>query len=236
MSNRMKRLAAPRAWKIPRKTHKWAPHPSPGPHPVESSIPLIVAIRDMLHLADNAREAKRVIAARKVMVDGRVITDHRFPLGFMDVLEIREIDAHYRVLLDPRGNIRVVEIPPENAGWKLVRIENKTAVRGGRIQLNLHDGRNILLEENAYRTGDVLKIAVPSQEIQEHYPLAPGSLAMITGGSHAGKIARIEEYVITRSPKPNVVRFEGGFETIKQNVFVVGVNKPEVVLPEVSIV
>ena len=63
----------------------------------------------------------------------------------------------------------------EEIEFKLCRIENKTVVNGGQIQLNLHDGRNILVrlndptnaEEDIYKTKDVLKIAIPSQEILE---------------------------------------------------------------------
>lgn len=231
---RTKRLAMPKIIKIPRKINKWAPTTRPGPHPKEASIPLIIAIRDILRLADTAKEAKRIIVNREIYVDGRCITDYRFPIGFMDVVSIPKINKHFRVLYDVKGNLRLVEIPAENSNWKLVRIENKTRVKEGKIQLNLHDGRNILLEKNMYKTGDVLKIEVPSQKIMAHYPLEKGSIAMIIGGKHRGMLAKIKDYVVTRSPKPNIVRFEEGFETTKDNVFVVGVVKPEITLPEVK--
>ncbi len=234
MSDHIKRLAAPRIWTIPRKMYPFAPKPSPGPHAAENSIPLLIVLRDMLNLAKNKREAKKIAASRKVMIDGRVVTDIRFPVGFMDVVTIKDLDKNYRMVYDVNGNLRIVEIPKDHAEWKLVRIENKTVVKGGRIQLNLHDGRNILLEENKYRTGDVLKIKLPSQEIVAHYPLQEGSVALITGGKHRGKVVHIKEYVVVRGSQDNVVRFEEGFETTKGNVFVVGVGKPEITIPEVS--
>ncbi len=234
MSNHIKRLAAPKSWAIPRKMYPFAPKSSPGPHPQDRSLPLLIVLRDVLHLGNNRREVKKILNSRVIKIDGRVITDLKFPIGFMDVISVEGIDTHYRVLYDVSGRLRVMEIPKENAEWKLVRIENKTAVKGGKIQLNLHDGRNILLEENKYKTGDVLKIKVPSQEILAHYPLAEGSVAMIIGGKHRGQIAHIKEYIVVRGPQENMVRFEEGFETTKSNVFVVGVGKPEVVVPEVS--
>ncbi len=232
MSRHLKRLAAPRIWKIPRKEYPFAPKPSPGPHPAERSMPLLIILRDILHTGDNRREVKKIVASRVVKIDGRVITDTKFPVGFMDVITVG--DKNYRALYDVSGRITLVEIPDDHAEWKLVRIENKTAVKGGKIQLNLHDGRNILLDKNMYKTGDVLKIKVPSQEIIGHYPLAEGSIAMIIGGKHRGQLAHIKEYKITRSPKDNIVVFEEGFETTKRNVFVVGIGKPEVTIPEVS--
>ena len=107
-------------------------------------------------------------------------------------------------------------------------------VRGGKIQLNLHDGRNIVTEKNEYKTGDVLKISVPEQEILEHIPMQKGYLAMIIGGKHAGEIAKIEEIVVTRSPLPNIVKLEN-ITTIKPYVFPIGKEEPLIRLPEVSI-
>ncbi len=232
MSNHMKRLAAPRMWKISRKRYTFAPKPAPGPHSAESSVVLLIALRDMLHVGDNRREIRKILASRAVKVDGRVVTRPNFPVGFMDVVTVG--DKSYRMMYDVRGNFRLVEIPEDHAEWKLVRIENKTVVKGGKIVLNLHDGRNILIGENKYKTGDVLKIKVPTQEIIGHFPMKEGSVAIITGGSHRGQVAHIKEYRVTKNSTENTVAFEEGFETIKSNVFVVGTGKPEVTIPEVS--
>ena len=234
MSDHVKRLASPRIWPISRKMYPFAPKSRPGPHPADASVPMVIVLRDMLRVARNKREAKKIASARKIMVDGRVVTDIRFPIGFMDVITIKDMGKNYRMVYDVHGNLRVVEIPEDHAQWKLVKIRNKTAVSGGKIQLNLHDGRNIVLDENKYKTGDVLKIKIPSQEIIGHYPLAEGSVAIITGGKHRGKVVHIKEYVVVRGPQENMVRLEEGFETTKGNVFVIGVGKPEITIPEVS--
>ena len=234
MSKHIKRLAAPRMWIIPRKEYPFAPKPSPGPHPAERSLPLLIVLRDILKLGQNKREIKKIVSSRVVKVDGKAVTDIKFPIGFMDVITIDTLNQSYRALYDVSGKLRIVEIPEDHAEWKLVRIDNKTAVKGGKIQLNLHDGRNIVLEENKYKSSDVLKIKVPSQEIIAHYPLAKGSVAMIIGGKHRGKVMHVKEYVVVRGPQENIVRFEEGVETTRNNVFVLGVGKPEVVIPEVS--
>jgi small subunit ribosomal protein S4e len=235
MSKHLKRLAAPRRWTIPKKTHKWTVKPSPGPHPISRAVPLLVALRDLLHFCDTAAEARRIIGAREILVDGIPTRDYKRPLGLMDVLSIPTANEYYRVLLDARGKLRLVEIPKKNAKWKLSRIENKTTVKGGKTQLNLHDGRNILLNKDSYKTGDVLKLALPSQKILDVYPFSEGNVAMIIGGKHAGQIAPINRYEVTRSPEPNVVHFDN-FSTIKDYVFVVGFTTPEITVPEVSAV
>jgi small subunit ribosomal protein S4e len=102
------------------------------------------------------------------------------------------------------------------------------------MQLNLHDGRNILSPKKKYKTGDVLKIEIPSQKILDSYSLEKGNVAVIIGGNHSGQIATIENYQKIRGPKPNLVEFSQGFSTIKDHVFVVGKKSPEITLPEVS--
>lgn len=235
MSKHMKRLAAPRVLSVPRKEKRWIAKSSPGPHPVERSIPLIVAMRDVLGICDTADEGRKIIGARKITVDGRVVTDPKFPLGLMDVLSLVESKEHYRVLLDVRGRLRLVKITEAEAKWKLARIENKTALPKNLLQLNLHDGRNIRIEKNQYSTGDVLKLEMPGQKVLAHYALGEGSVALLVGGQHSGELGTITQYQKTRGMKPNTVHFKEGFFTVKGNVFVVGKGATEVRLPEVTV-
>lgn len=239
VSKHLKRLSIPKVWPIPKKSHVWAVKSSPGPHPIERSIPLLVIIRDMLKYCDTEREGRRIIGNGNIHIDGRAVTDYKLPVGFMDVLSLPRTKEHFRTLLDPRGTLRLIKIPKENANWKLVRIENISFVKGGKKQLNLHDGRNTLIDKGKkgeYKTGDVLKIELPSQKILNAYSLQKGNVAMIIGGKHAGQIAKIKGYEVTKSPKPNNVDFEEGFSTIKDHVFVVGKTTPEITVPEVSII
>ena len=233
MSGHMKRLAAPRKWAIPRKTQTWTVKPSPGPHAINDSIPLTLVVRDKLKLCDTASEARYIIGQHQIMVDGKEVTNYKFPVGFMDVISIPKINEHYRVMLDTRGKIKLIPITAEESQWKLSRIENKTTVKGGKIQLNLHDGRNILLDKNRYKVGDVLKIELTSQKILGIYSFEKGSVAMLIGGKHVGRLATIQERKVTRSPMSNIVTFEE-FSTSQEHVFVVGKETSEITLPEES--
>jgi len=235
----LKRLAAPKIITIPRKTHVWTVKPGPGPHGKDNSVPLLLVLRDYVKLADTGSEARRIIGSGAIHVDGKPARDYKRPVGFMDVLSIPDIGRHFRILFSQTGQISVTEIPAKNAGWKLCRIENKTIVKGGDIQLNLHDGRNMIVHRRIYKTGEVLKIKLPSGEssamkIVESFSLQEGNVAMIIGGKHRGQIATIDRIEVTRSSKPNIIHFKEGFSTIKDYAFVVGSKIPEVSLPEVS--
>ncbi|MCJ7488809.1 MAG: 30S ribosomal protein S4e [Thermoplasmata archaeon] len=232
MKKHMKRMTAPRSWAIPRKVSHWVMRPRAGPHAKDVSMPLGMVLKDMLKVCDNTREAMLIIGGRQVAVDGRTVTDKKFPVGLMDVLTFQKTKESYRMLLDYKGRLRLVPIDDKEKGWKLARIDGKTVIKGGTTQLNLHDGRCILLPKDQYSTGDVLKIELPSQRIMKAFKLDKGSLALLTGGSHPGSLQTIEEYRLRRGSGSNIVTFKEGFSTIKENVFVVGEKTPEIKLVE----
>jgi small subunit ribosomal protein S4e len=237
MTNHLKRLASPRAWKIPKKSSTWVPKPNAGAHAADKSIPLGLLLRDYLQIVDSMGEAKRVVGNREIVVDGRVATSHKTPVGLMDVLSIPKMEKNYRVVLDHHGRVALSEIPAAQAGWKFCRVEDKTTVSGGRIQLNLHDGRNVIVKETGYKTGDVVKMALPDQKILGHYAFGKGMTALITGGAHVGEFAKVEAVEVIRSPRPNLVSLTAGgaaYSTVKPYVFLVGKDKPEIALPEVN--
>lgn len=234
MTLRLKRRAAPRSWTIPRKGTKWLKRPSPGPHAQAESIPLLLVLRDLRRIVTSTREARTLVRTGVVRVDGRVASDLSRGLGLMDTLSFAApLDAHFRVVKDRRGKLVLVAIPSPEATVKIGRVRFKHAVPGGRVEVTLHDGRNLLVPASTpYRVGDSVKIEVPGQKIVEHLPLAPGSLAFVAGGSHVGQLARVDRVEVRNSSQPNLVHFKEGFATIKEYVFVVGQTAPEVTLAE----
>lgn len=232
MKKHIKRMAAPNSWAIPRKTSHWVTKPSPGPHGTRESMPLLAVVRDMLKLCDNAREARFIIGSRGVSVDGKVVTNYKYPVGLMDVVTILKTKQNYRMLVDYKAQLKLVTIDDSEKGWKLARIDGKKVIKKGKVQLNLHDGRCMILAKDQYKTGDVLKIDVPSQKLVKNFKLEKGSMALLIGGSHPGSLQTIEDYQIRRGSAPNLVTFKEGFSTIKENVFVVGDKAPEIKLLE----
>ena len=214
-----KRLVMPRTWPLTRKTNIWAQKPNPSGHPIEMCMPLGIILRDVIGVAHNMREAKSILHSRKVKVDGKLETDRARGVGLMDVLTVGE--DNYRCVLDTNGKLRYRTIPKKGAESKICRVTGKTTVKGGKTQIHLHDGRNILIEDSPkYNTGDSLVISLPDQEIKSHLEMKSGAIAYLVGGSHIGETAVIKDQEIKRSSKPNETNFEG-FGTISDYVFVI---------------
>ncbi len=228
----LKRLSAPRSWKIERKAHTWVVRPRPGGHSLKDSIPMLHILRDMLGYADNHREAKRILKEGKVLVDGKVVKDTKRSVGLMDVIEIPITKERFVVIIDRSGVLKLKEIKATESKSKLLSIKNKSIVKGGRVQLNFHDGRNMLIDSNKageYSVHDTVSLSFKDQSIKQHVKYEAGALVFVTRGSHRSEVATIREINKIRSPMPNVVTLEkdgSQFRTIEDYVFVVGKDKP----------
>ncbi|ABU82586.1 30S ribosomal protein S4e [Ignicoccus hospitalis] len=241
----LKRLAAPAFWPIHRKEAVWAVKPRPGPHPIEESIPLLILVRDVLGYAETSREARKLIAEGRIKVDGRVRKDYKFPVGAMDVIEIVGADEYYRMIPYPVKYLVPMRIDAEEAKKKICRIENKVTVKGGHVQLNLHDGRNVLIrvedprnpvEAQEYKTLGGLLITVPEQEILDYVPFEEGVIAIVKSGRNVGRVGRIEEIVKGMGRKKTLVKMrdvhDEVFYTVAEYVFPIGKEEPLIKLPE----
>jgi len=187
-------------------------------------MPLRVALRDLLGVADNAREVRRMASEGRIKVDGVVRRDDLFPVGLFDVLTVG--DTSYRMLLDEKDRFTLKEAP--DADLKPVKAVDATTVKGGERQIHLSDGKNVTGDAP---TDSTLLISLPDKEVEEVVEMESGNLAFITGGKHAGQVATIVEYEVVKSNNPNRVELERNgeeFSTVEGYVFVIGEEEPVV--------
>jgi small subunit ribosomal protein S4e len=234
MSDHRKRLAAPRSWPLKRKVNVFVAKQTAGAHSIEESMPAVTVLRDMIGACDTAKEAKRIIGNREMIVDGKAVKSPKAPVGFMDIVQVPKMNLTYRMLLTDKGKLTLVPVDEAEAAWEICKIENKTIVKGGKFQLNLSGGRNIVLDKNDYKCGDSLKVAFDGQAIQGHYPMQAGACVLIRFGSQAGAVRSVKAIETVRGPAENRILFTDGTETVASNCIVIGADKPEIKLPEAS--
>lgn len=246
-SKHLKRKPAPRFWPIHRKEYVWAIKPTPGPHSQAAGLPLASVVRDVLGYARTRKEAKTIISQGKVLVDGQVRSEESFPIGLMDVISIPDAEETYRVLSHQNGLI-LHPVEKDESALKLCRIEDKTVVHRGYVQLNLHDGTNTLIPvedpnnpaEDIYQTLDAVKVTLPDREIVGQVKLAKDTVALITGGQNRGTHGKIVD-IETSSEKKRRARLATiedaagkRFQTILDFIFPVGDAEETISLPEVK--
>lgn len=229
-----KRVSAPSTWPIHRKGSTFVTKISPGPHSKDYGMPLIVLLRDVLNVGHTRKEIKHIVSTKQVLVDGRARTSDRFPVGHMDVVELSANKSYYRIQLHTSNKLLPVEIDEKEKDVKICKVVGKRNIRGGKTQISLHDGRNIVLEKDDERASQIkgmssIKIKVPSQEILDVYNLQEEARAMVTEGRHRGRVGKIIDISQRYGPKASEVTFidenggeEAEFRTALEYVFVVG--------------
>lgn len=185
-SRHLKRIAMPQSFSAPRKVYTWMKKPLPGRHSKEGAITLSQAVRD-LGFAMSEREAKIILSNRSILVDGVTRVEMKEPIGFMDVITVG--DRNWRAVYDKKG--RVVMKKTSKPTIKFCRVERKVRTKGGKIQITLNDGRNII-NYNA-NVGDSVEIELPSGKPKGKVPLSIGSKCFIIGGKQIGRVGTIEE-------------------------------------------
>ena len=242
-SKHLKRMAAPRFWPIKTKEAQWTIQPRPGAHAKTESIPLTVILRDHLHSARTAREARLLLSQGKVRVDGRVRRDAKYPVGLMDVIEISGTEPAYRVTPVKGKIFSLIEAAGDARNFKVCKVSDKRTVTNGQLQVTLHDGRNILVKvqnpktptEDIYLTGSSLQIEIPSQKILKQMKMVEGAYAVVTAGRNLGRHGNICSVEAGAANRPGIVEIRDGkgeiFRTVSDYVFVVGEGTPMIELP-----
>jgi small subunit ribosomal protein S4e len=234
MSDHLKRLNAPESWHIAKKTTKFITKTAPGPHNA-NAIPIAVWLRDHMGFARNLKEVKQILHQNDVIINGRPCRDAKMGIGIFDILSLPKINKFYRILRDKNGRHVSIEIDAEAAKTRLCKVKNKTTIAGGKVQLNMRDGAN-LLAENIYKAGDSIVLSLEPEtrfKIVDHFPFAVGNMAMVIGGRHSGKVARIVDIVKMPGSVPNKIILEDEatktrFDTISPYIYMVGKQTPAI--------
>ncbi len=223
----LKRLRAPRTWNLSRKAGTFISRPSPGRHPLRRSLPLIVILRDVLGKVQSAREGKKILRAKSVLVDGAAAHDLRQAIGLFDVVGIPLLNECYRVLFDGKGRLQLVPIPAQEQAVKVCRIMRKQVIRGGKIQVTLHDGRT-LLTDNAPNVGDSVVLALPQGTLTKVLRLVPNAPLYVVEGKRRGSHGSMQQLkgarVMYEDAQHSVI------ETLKEYVMAVGETRPLVTI------
>ncbi len=211
MSKHQKSLSSPKTYPIKRKERPWTIKPSPGPHSEENCIPLGIIIRDVLEYAENISEVKKVLEEGKCEIDGKVVRDHRFPVGIFDSLRLGE--KYFRIIPHKKG-FKLININKKDAGKKLCRIEDKKTVDGGKLQIIFNDGKSIMTHDEELmnlQTGTSVILSVPEKKCTETIKSEKGKEVMITNGKNRGAVASFEERKVLKGSRENriIVSQEG---------------------------
>ncbi|MBI5797557.1 30S ribosomal protein S4e [Candidatus Woesearchaeota archaeon] len=219
VKNHLSRLNAPKSWPLKRKGIKFVTRPSAGPHSLKESTSLSLVLTNILKYARTRKEVKKILNDGKILVNGKLQKDHTFPIGLLDIISIPSLNEYYRVFYNTLGKFQLLALKEEESDLRVVRIKDKSVIAYGKIQLNNTDGSNIILDKNAYATGDTLFLSFKDGKIKEHLTLGKGMRVYMTGGTKRGVVATVEEF----KDKNIIIKTDGEiFETAKRYALAIG--------------
>lgn len=223
--NHIKTINAPKTWDLPRKNSKFVKRPNPGPHTLNTSVSLQNVIRDMLKLAKTARETRYILNKKNVLVNKIRRKTPDFPVGLIDTVEIVETENSYRMLFNKKGKLALYKINKEDTNKIIATIRNKTFYKG-KIQLNLSNGMNLLVDGKDYKTFQSILLEMPDKKITDMIDFVNGCSVYLAAGKHIGTLGKLE------AVKGNTitVKFDDGSsaDTLKKYGIAVGKDKPAI--------
>ena len=229
----LKRIHAPKSWMLSKVGGIWAMKPSQGPHKLRECIPLSLLLKTKLKLALNAKEAKLIAKAREgnISIDGKVRTDHKYPVGIMDIVTINKTGANFRVNFDVKGRWRLVKISKEEAKYKLCKVTKRSMGPKKIPFITTTDGRTLRYPNPNIKEHDSIKLNLETNEIVGYYKYKIGAQVLIVGGNNigrAGQIAKIEKH--PGSYEIVYIKDTTGkeFSTRLQNIFITGDQNSEI--------
>ncbi|MBD3259586.1 30S ribosomal protein S4e [Candidatus Woesearchaeota archaeon] len=220
------RLTSPKTWPVSRKRIRFIARPLPGAHNFMLGLPIVIALRDLLRLGETAGEIKKILNLKQVLVDGRRVKEPKFMLGLFDVLQIPDLKLNYRLSINSRGKLCLHEISAEEAKIKICRIIRKHALKGGKINLTFHDGKNCIVKGADYKVGDSVLFEF-NKGITKKLPVKKGAIIFLVGGRHIGTTGELVDVVQRKlvSDEMIVKTKKEQFSTLQKYVYIIGEDK-----------
>jgi small subunit ribosomal protein S4e len=196
----LRNIAIPRTWPISRKKYYWIKRPSTNGYKFEYSMPILLWLRDYLNIVKTQREAKYILQNGKVLVNNKKIKDLGYSVGIFDVISIPDLNKNYRVVMSDNLKLKLIEIPENEKDLKIIRINKKMIVKGGKIQVTGIDGRNFIIDDKDIKTGDSILFNTKENKIEKIIKMKEGNLIYIFYGAKSGTIGRLNSLKILKKP------------------------------------
>ena len=78
---------------------------------LKESVPVVIAVRDMLKLARTSKEVKKMINSKLLKINGKPVKDHRESIRLFNLFEAGKV---YRLSILPTGKFTFEEVSDSN--------------------------------------------------------------------------------------------------------------------------
>jgi small subunit ribosomal protein S4e len=190
----LKTHAVPKSWPVERKGTAFVVKPN---REFSNALPLLIMLRDLLKVAQNRKEVKKMIHEKNILLNGKTVNDEKEGVLLFDIITLVPSNKNYKLIVLKNEKFNVEEVKENEANTKVAKIINKKTLKGKKTQLNLSDGRNFLSEIKC-RVNDSVLINLKNKKIEKCLPLAENSEVIVFAGKHSGEKGKIEKINLER--------------------------------------
>ncbi len=151
---------------------------------MKNSVPVVVALRDVIKLCKTAREVKHLVHKNLIKVNGKIVKDIRYPIKILEILECGDM---YILTINNHGKYLFEPIKEKS---RICKVISKKVNRNGIVQLNLHDGTNIVSKEDI-SVNDSLELDF-SNKVKKVIKMKKGAEVIVVSGKSNGLKGKIE--------------------------------------------
>ena len=149
-------------------------------------------MRDLLKVAQNRKEAKKMIHLKNILINGKEVRDEKEGVLLFDIITLTQSKSNYRLTIIKNEKFNLEEIKEGEADTKVAKIIGKTMLKGKKVQLNLSDGRNFLSNMEC-KVDDSVLINLKNKKIEKCLALKDNSEVIVFAGKHSGEKGKIEK-------------------------------------------
>lgn len=220
-SRHLKRIAASSYQRIDRKVSTYIAKPAPGRHKLGRSVALLVILRDKLGIVANKVEAKKVLKSGGVEVNGKIVRDEKYAIGFGDVVRLVQPNESYSISVAKGAEIKIEKISGKEIA-RTLKVIGKYLAKGKRVMIRLYDGSALPATKEVMVNDSVV---LSGNKVKEVLKLQQGAKCLVMKGAHASETGVVNEIRKGSAASAAMVKIENGgrmFETTLENIMVVG--------------
>lgn len=242
MKRHLKTLASPRTWPLHKKQRgRFVTKPLPNAIILEHVVPINIALM-LLNKAKTNREVRYIIHNHQILIDSVRVKSHKTPIGLFSVLGFPELKEYYRLLISTKHKLYFKKIPEKEADLTIARIDNKTMIKHGTLQINLSNGWNLLYDRfkdivdknDDIKTFDSVLMDITNRKPLKILKLVKGVKVFIFGGKHTGLVGDFQGFEKNNTSEPKQKRLaiisvnNNRLVVNLRNLIVVGSEKVEI--------
>lgn len=151
-----------------------------------NSVPVVVAVRDLLNLARNSKEVKAMIHNKQLKLNGRLVRDNNESIKPFNVFEA---DKKYILSYLDTGRFVFEET---KANERICKVISRNLLPGGKMQIIMHDGTCIIGSKDI-KVGDTIILSFDGK-IKSHISFDKGKSGIVIAGKYLGEKVKVVSF------------------------------------------